>query len=127
MVKTIIAGYVIPGAPIYSRANGEKTVTLNLPIDTDRSVLNDLQDASVMEVTEPLGQEIVATQKLIGWRGIQTVRAKNTLQYMITWAIPNPDETDKLKEQIAELEIQNENLIEVILDLAAYVGGEKEG
>lgn len=126
MTKVMIAGYTFSTIPSYGRSNGERNVTIDVPIETETSVLNELQAAEVMEITDPLGREVIAEQRMIGWRSIQTFRAKNKLQYLITWAIPDPDITEKLKKQIEELEIQNENLIEVILDLAAYVGGEKE-
>lgn len=122
MTKVMLAGHTFACNPSYSRSNGERLITINIPLDTERSVLNDLQDAELIEITDPLGREVVGSHRLVGWRSIETIRLKNELQYLVSWAIPNPDETEKLMKQVEDLTEENEELTEVILELAGYIG-----
>lgn len=125
MTNVLIAGHRFRDIPSFSMSNGERCITVAVPFETEKSVLAELQDAENLEVTDPLGREIAGSYRLLGWRGTQTFSSKGQLQYLITWAIPNPDETERLKQKIDELVIQNEELTQVLLELASYIGSEK--
>ena len=127
MTNVIIAGRRFEDVPSFSYENGERRVTIAVPYDTERSVIFELQDAMELQVTDPLGREIIGNYRLVGWRGIETfLKSNGVFQYLITWAIPNLDETENLKKRITELENENEDLTQVILELAAYIGGAEE-
>lgn len=121
MTKVIIAGYTFETNPSFASVSRERLIMIDVPEDTDKSVLAELQAAESLEVTDRLGREVVGSYRLIGWRRMQTVFRKNDeVRILISWAIPNPDETEKIKDQVEVLSAANTDLEEALIDLASY-------
>lgn len=121
MTNVIIAGHRFRDNPSFSVANGEHQVTVAIPFNTERSIISDLQDATEMQVTDPLGNTVIGTYHLVGWRKIETFYDNSEMLYLITWAFPAPDEIEELNRRIEELSTENEDLIEAIIELASYI------
>lgn len=108
-----INGKLYEGSAIYhanSRGDVAATFTGGLSDEQILSVLN----ATEIAVVSP--QETLAVYALIKWRGME----KRGDDLVITWQTYVIDEVESIRQD-------NEDLTQAILELAAIVGGNKNG
>lgn len=127
-----IAGHVFEGAINFCALNSGKGIAVVVPADTSVSVMEQLKNATLIEVLDS-GNEVIGSYRLTGWRKMETVNANGEQGMMITWSTVNLDELDTLKDKVtaleaenAQLQADNADLTAAIFELAEIIGGDGE-
>ena len=127
-----IAGHVFEGAINFCALNSGKGIAVVVPADTSVSVMEQLKNATLIEVLDS-GDEVIGSYRLTGWRKMETVNANGEPGMMITWSTVNLDELDTLKDKVtaleaenAQLQTDNADLTAAIFELAEIIGGDGE-
>ena len=127
-----IAGHVFEGAINFCALNSGKGIAVVVPADTSVSVMEQLKNATLIEVLDA-GDEVIGSYRLTGWRKMETVNANGEPGMMITWSTVNLDELDTLKDKVtaleaenAQLQTDNADLTAAIFELAEIIGGDGE-
>ena len=127
-----IAGHVFEGAINFCALNSGKGIAVVVPADTSVSVMEQLKNATLIEVLDT-GDEVIGSYRLTGWRKMETVNANGEPGMMITWSTVNLDELDTLKDKVtaleaenAQLQTDNADLTAAIFELAEIIGGDGE-
>lgn len=127
-----IANHTFEGAINFCALNSGKGIAVVVPADTSSSVMEDLKNATLIEVLDT-ENEVIGSYRLTGWRKMETVVNEGVSGMMITWSTVNLDELDTLKDEMtalqaenAQLQSDNEDLTAAILELAAIIGGDGE-
>lgn len=127
-----IANHTFEGAINFCALNSGKGIAVVLPADTSSSVMEDLKNATLIEVLDT-ENEVIGSYRLTGWRKMETVDNEGVSGMMITWSTVNLDELDTLKNEMtalqaenAQLQSDNEDLTAAIMELAAIIGGDGE-
>lgn len=100
----VIHGHTFSGSVNTRAGNDARAIAVLIPYDTDDAVINDIKDATLLEVLD--GGNVVAQYRLTGWRRI----AKVFGGIQIMWNTISTDEVDELKAQVAALQAENEQL-----------------
>ena len=127
-----IAGHVFEGAINFCALNSGKGIAVVVPADTSVSVMEQLKNATLIEVLDS-GDEVIGSYRLTGWRKMETVNANGEPGMMITWSTVNLDELDTLKDKVtaleaenAQLQTDNADLTAAIFELAEIIGRDGE-
>lgn len=126
-----IAGYLFEGRPVFNAGYNRRGIGFVVPLDTSNAIIEDLKNATSLEVLDR-NNIITATYRLCEWNSIERIFTNGHSGIAITWVTVTLDETDQLKQEIAELRETNESLLsenslltDALLELADIVGNEE--
>ena len=128
MAKSRIAGHVFEGSPIFNTGYDGRNISFAVPVETESSVIEELENASQIETLNDV-DEVTGAYPLFEWCGIVKVSSKGHTAFIISWTTTTVNEMDSLKQMVSELEDKNRELIEentmlteAILELANIIG-----
>lgn len=125
-----IAGHVFEGRPS-SVPCGDNEIGIGacFPNPISMETLEELQNATELEVLDNRTQRLVSSYHLTSWYGMDSVELYNFSGVALRWRVSWYDEADLLgyyisllEAQNAELREQNADLTDATLELASIIG-----
>lgn len=117
-----IAGRDYSGQPNYYAGATAMNISARFPLPMDNNELEDLKNATMMEVLAANNRTIIGQYTLTGWRRVEIISAT---ELEIMWATVRMTDFDALRDQIQEQnETLDDNAVELsdILDAIAELG-----
>ena len=123
MRKVRVAGHVFDGIVNVGCGPLRRDAAIVVPEDTPIEVLEDLRSAKKIEQLDESGELVEQIFTLTGWSRMEHVASNFHTGIAVYWRMLNDDDFDRLKAQIDNLSIDNEDLLNAVLELAAMIAG----
>lgn len=121
MQKTRIGEHVFFGGPAFGRIGHDSVITVFVPPETDKSVIQELQEATSLEVLDDVGREVIGTHRLFEWRRAEYIYDNNDNHrkaIAITWQTVSDEETRVLRNRVTVVERDTEAVTRTANDLS---------
>lgn len=130
-----IAGHLFEGNAQVLEHTARRIIGTIIPRDTPLDVLNDLQNADLLEELDK-NMQLLASYHLVEWLGIERAydsHGNGDHLIAITWSTITVDQYDEMNTKIIALQKENEalrsrniDLINAILELGSIIGDTEE-